>query len=778
MLRRLVLPALLLVAVSAHALDPRQAVTEYERLQKWQFSRALPVPAGGITITRDTATWTLRSGSLRIMEPASDGSVTGFVFEGDGRFTMSIPDRYELAQLRRFTRKAELQSVDEAITQLVFRMSDPGVAKQLPAASAPYTPYGVATKRHQSWLIDLALDADARIVEALVDGGSPTIAAVQTADFDWLTYEYDPLRTEEITLTRYRKTIPEVWISLDRPEDRTKDGRPGTRSSAPASLDHIDVKADLTRRGQSGEVGEHGQEAINGQYVVQEMFTGIAATASTLRLGLWSLARDLKAFDEEGNPLTVFRDAIGKRSFQADNRISDDDFVVILPAPLLRGEMQRIRFEYELETANFAPGGLWYPLVPDSQQQKHTARVELTVRKRNEARSMGRLDSKREDDKSETTVWMVDQPTKMVTFSTATHFQEVTVSPAGVPPITAFGPDFQIGNTAKMRNVAADVANSMQWFQNLFTDKIAGDHFYATSIASSHGQAFEGFLHMGEFTWASESPGASELFRAHEVAHEWWGHKVGWRTYRDQWLSEAFAEYSAILFVQNFVKGGDKYFDEILRSYDGIVKGNLAGGFSKFNRPGLIELNPAERGRVGPIGHGYRASTDDIPSGYTIQTYVKGPMVLHMLRMLLRFKSNSDEKFLTLLRDFEHDFSGKNATTEDFRQVLERNTSANWGWFFDAWVYGADIPSYRWRYSVKPGENGVQLLTVDIERSDVASDFVTVIPVRIDLEDGNSAFLFVLSNSAKQTVTQKVASRPKNVVFGPDFSLLASIHKD
>jgi aminopeptidase N len=33
----------------------------------------------------------------------------------------------------------------------------------------------------------------------------------------------------------------------------------------------------------------------------------------------------------------------------------------------------------------------------------------------------------------------------------------------------------------------------------------------------------------------------------HEVAHQWWGHDVGFNSYRDQWMSEGFAEESASL---------------------------------------------------------------------------------------------------------------------------------------------------------------------------------------------------------------------------------------
>jgi len=769
--------AALCLVLSPSVFASIDARAEYERLQSWQFSAPVPLPAGGVTITRDTATWTLQSGTVRLIQPTADGVVTGFAFEGDGRFRLNIPDRYELAQLRRFSRKRELDAFDQPFTQLVFRTSDPSVAKLLPSPSGDPTAYSVAARRHQSWLVDLRVDADARIVAALLNPGEEqTIAAMETKDFDWVTYEYDALRPEEITLTKLDSQWPEVWISLDRAEDRQTDGRPGARWSAVASLDHIDVKADLTKSGI--EVGRHHQKTIEGGYVVEATFRGIAESVSALRLELWSIAKNLRASAEDGTTLTVIRDHVGKRAAMIDNRVYDDDFVLVLASPLKRGETMRIRFEYELESGNFAPGGLWYPNVPEALHQKHTARLELTVRKRNEVRAMGRMEKRTESDKTETSVWIVDKPATMVTFSTATRFEEVKVAPQNIPPVFAFGPDYQASNTAKMRNVAADVANSMQWFQNIFGEQISGEKFFVTSIASSHGQAFDGFLHMGEFTWAAEHPGASELFRAHEVAHEWWGHKVGWNTYRDQWLSEAFAEYSAMLFVQNFVKGGDKYFNEILMSYDGIVKGNMAGGFSKFNRPWLIERSTVERNRLGPIGHGQRASTGDIPAGYVIQTYIKGPLVLHMLRMLMRYKTESDELFLTTLRDFVKLYNGKNPSTADFQKLLEQKTKANWNWFFDAWIYGGDIPSYTWRYDVKPGADGAQMLTMQLDRRDVRDDFMVIIPVRVEFTDGKVGLLYVVNKEPKQTVTQKLPGNVKNVVFAPEYSLLANIRRD
>jgi len=116
--------ALLIVfaALSLSAFAALEPKTDYERLQRWQFSAPIPLPAAGVTIARDTATWTLASGTVRLMEPLADGTVTGVVFEGQGRFTMTIPDRYELAQLRRFAEKEELTSIEQPAGDFVVKL--------------------------------------------------------------------------------------------------------------------------------------------------------------------------------------------------------------------------------------------------------------------------------------------------------------------------------------------------------------------------------------------------------------------------------------------------------------------------------------------------------------------------------------------------------------------------------------------------------------------------------------------------------------------------------
>ena len=211
---------------------------------------------------------------------------------------------------------------------------------------------------------------------------------------------------------------------------------------------------------------------------------------------------------------------------------------------------------------------------------------------------------------------------------------------------------------------------------------------------------------------------------------------MAWKSYRDQWLSEAFAEYSAIMFIQNTMEKGPEYYDEIIQAYS---EASL-GGFdkpSKFLRSWAIEYNDQQRERVGPIGIGYRAATSTTPQGYFAQAYVKGAVMLHMLRTLCRHIAKSDELFVTILRDFDQTYEGRAALTEDFVAIVNKHAPGEWDWFFDQWIDGTAIPTYHWSYSLGK-EDGKTVLELDIEQHDVPPGFRMPVPVKIDLGKGKA----------------------------------------
>lgn len=769
--------ALLALALPSLAADPKQWQSDYDLLQKWQYgTNAIPLTKP-VTITRDAATFTLTSGSVYLAQPTSSGRITGLVFEGDGHFTMSVPDRFEVQQLKRFADKPALEKIDEPITQLVLRVSDDTIEKLFPGAKpSGAAQNALALKEQNHWLIDLGTDVDARVIAAMENAGALSItAAFKTQNFDWLDFDYDSTRQEEVQLIRFRNTFPEVWVSLDRAEDRAADGRPGTRVARAAKLSFIDVKAELLKNGSNVRWGETEQRSILGHYTIEEELTPLADGISALTLELMPTAKNLTAKGEDGTPLVVLRDHIGKRNSSLGKEYYNSNLTVLFPAPLKKGEDAHVTFDYELETLNYAPGNSWYPTVPEAFDE-HTARLTLVTGKKNEVRSMGRLTDSKEDDKTKTSVWVVDKPTKMITFATAERFTEEKIDVKGVPQVISFGWAQGMDVGTRVRNSGADVANGLLFYQSILDSQIGGEKFYVTSIVGNHGQAFDGFLHLAEGSY-EEHAGSTELFRNHETAHEWFGHRVGWKTYRDQWLSEALAEYASMMYVQSVVKDGPKYFNEILDTYDNTLKGDLRGVMSKFSRPWLLEIRGNARARVGPIGHGSRASTAEMQSGYEVQTYVKGPLVVHMLRELLRARTHNDDAFLKILRDYVKQYDGKDASTADFQKVVEATVGSDWNWFFNDWVYSAVIPTVRWSYKVEPNGNAYKL-NLTVKRSDVPSDFTFLVPVRVEFEGGKSGYLFVNVKDDQQTISKDLPMAPKNVVFAPDHSLLANIKKE
>ena len=53
-------------------------------------------------------------------------------------------------------------------------------------------------------------------------------------------------------------------------------------------------------------------------------------------------------------------------------------------------------------------------------------------------------------------------------------------------------------------------------------------------------------------TWYREIYASSDArtIIAREMARQWWGHLVGWRSYHDRWISEAIATYAANIFAK------------------------------------------------------------------------------------------------------------------------------------------------------------------------------------------------------------------------------------
>ena len=147
----------------------------------------------------------------------------------------------------------------------------------------------------------------------------------------------------------------------------------------------------------------------------------------------------------------------------------------------------------------------------------------------------------------------------------------------------------------------------------------------------------------------------------HEVAHEWWGNAVSTTRWGDFWIHEGFGTYAEGVYVEK--TQGREVADRF---------------FQDQNR----RLIRNKRSRL------YRG--DDLDSGqaYHSDVYFKGSLVLNTLRHYV----DDDEAWWRTLRAFNQRFRYGNASTEDFRAVLEEETEREWQRFFDEWVYGVGHP--------------------------------------------------------------------------------------
>jgi len=194
----------------------------------------------------------------------------------------------------------------------------------------------------------------------------------------------------------------------------------------------------------------------------------------------------------------------------------------------------------------------------------------------------------------------------------------------------------------------------------------------------------------------------------------------------------------------------------------------------------VSRLNHAHGNRIGPIGHGWRANTGDVPTAYSSQVYAKGALVLHMLRGMLRDQTRSDQAFIDILRDFLASHKGGFVSTKDFQDAVTRRAPGDWSWFFDEWVDGTAIPSYRWsaQIAAAPDASGKWPVALKVRQSDVPAGFKMSVPVVAAFGNGRTERLRVMVDEAEKNFTLPFAEKPRSLTFNPDFEVLAKVKKD
>lgn len=775
-----------LIIMVGHTYADESTITDiYEQLILWEYSaKPVAVPSEGIEFKKDDAIITLKKGKFWLMKPVLNGKVTGLVFEGEGTFFLPLPDPIERANYERHSKKGLLNRQDISLTikKCVIRTTENIFEHLQRSDSQAYKSHKLAKKVSERWLKDNLTNTDSRILFGLeCPGDEYFLIDFDSREEGWVHVEFDGLQREEIKFQKMqdRYNYVETWVSLDRKEHRTKEGKPSFQRNDNLDVLHLDIEADLTERSKKVNRSIERFQPVTGKFRSTITFQpGIEGTRA-IRFQLARTADITMVKDPVKNvELHYVRERIGEKYTSVLKKYFEPMVTIFYDEPLKKDTEYKIVIEYDLDIINFVTGRQWYPFVRSNPHDLYTGRLSITLPTDKELRAMGENLSVEEKGDEYTSVWDIKEPAEMIGFAFGKGFYEESVSLDNVPEIIAFGEKLSVLSGDVVKSVAVDVAKSIEFFQDYFGVSLEMKKIYASRITGFHGQAFHGFLQLSEFTFSNKSPGATEMFRAHEAAHQFWGHLVNWKTYRDQWISEAFAEYSAMLFIEKTMPETD-YFQEIIDVKANGLIGSIRSAMSKFSRPWNIIMDPHAKKHLGPIGLGYRASASLIPHGYIVQCYHKGPLVLHMLRQMLKNETGNDELFREILSSFLKEKKGQLASTEDFREIIEKKTGKKWDWFFAQWIDDVAIPTYIWDYSVKSsaGGAGAYSLKVTVKQENVADSFTMPVPIAITDKAGLEE-IHVIQCSGKNSEHEILLdSYPETVNFNPDFAVLAKVKK-
>ncbi|MCB0632094.1 MAG: M1 family metallopeptidase [Saprospiraceae bacterium] len=234
----------------------------------------------------------------------------------------------------------------------------------------------------------------------------------------------------------------------------------------------------------------------------------------------------------------------------------------------------------------------------------------------------------------------------------------------------------------------------------------------------------------------------------HEIAHQWFGNSVTEYDWDDVWLSEGFATYFTLLFIEH--EYGRDAFLEGLRS-------------SKKTVDNFYAKDP-----------GYRIVHDnlqDMSKVTTAQTYQKGSWTLHMLRGVV-----GTDNFWRGIQSYYRKHMNDSATTADFRREMEEASGQDLSVFFEQWLYkgGALQCAGSWKYDAPQKQ---VTLSLDQVQQD-GSLFEMPIQVGLYFEGQESPQIEVIQLKERSNVFSiEVETEPSRIVLDPDTWVLMDVQE-
>ncbi len=786
---------LLLAASSVYAQD----VTEYRQLRAARPD-GRTVAVKGLTIARDGYRIELRSGVVHLLAPLGRDTF-GAVFIGEGVYSLNPATFAERRHLALVSGNNKLEVLTDRFTRLILLFTDRTAAELLahaPVASGPpdreatrvFDEYvqkqltGAHPNLHLRVLADL-LNRPTRtdgVFLAFAESQSygPVLMAVDPLGVSNLTSRFAFFGGEEVALVSFDAANGGLWYSSAL-TGQAVNGR-GRAIRALADATHYDIDTIL----------EGG--AFRGRTTIT--FTPTAEGVRVLPIHLFERLRIRTATVESGAtpiPAGVLQEepAVGWFGRVFGDEIPAADVAILFREPLARGATVRLTLEYEGRDVLEGSGGRfmvrgresWYPNL-GTFDDLATYTTTFRYPARNQLIGVGELVSEQVDGGRKVATWRSSTPIRVAGFNYG-EFKKTSQSDGesgvAVDVYTAVGPSMSMAGAAM-----ADAVNTLR-AGNLYFGRPPYRHLSVTQqVQMTSGQSWPSLVFLPGVSFLTSTEKAlgldgdpravlglkafADTVAWHEVAHQWWGHEIGWSSYRDQWLSEGFAEFTAGLMLE--ITSGRKDAGRFWEMRRGEVLGGGAG---------------VPNADAGAITQGSRLRTPRSPGAARAMLYSKGAYVVHMLRMMMREDRvpDPDRAFKAMMHDFVKSWSGKNPSTDDFQAVAELHMTKDvnlagdgrLNYFFNQWVYGTDIPMLT--SDLQATELGGRKFRISgtITQAGVSPGFRTLVPIYVDL--GNDRIERLGTVPLAGSVIQKVGAviempqRPRRVLINAMHDVLS-----
>ena len=757
----------------------------YRQLQASSFSNK-SVHLENAVVHRDRVTITFINGIVYFPEPVA-GKVRAALFIGSGKFQAAPPPiPFEQENVRRMLKADDVSS---DFKTAVMRFTDDTASELLKLGfqqgASPSEQAGrLSSELGPHLLKETGMNILARQLEAILNQETQGLFLAQFdgGKLGHFNYLFDPQTRipvsifginagEKGLIFAYDESLlsSDIWMAFHAVGDYAKGATPFSDAYNVVDTDKCTLSLDLLE-----------PKKVLGLTAKLDL----VVRAQTLRVISFAVGEGLSSYDDERRKKQLhvlnahLSDGTALAFFQEP---WEEGFSIVLPKPVAVGEKVSISLELRGDFMMDA-GDTYFPRVSTTWYPRHgylprsQFDISMLHRKKDHVVSVGPLVQETPVPGSKDNVlteFRMEQPIAFATFAVGDYeiHRDVAKEANGKElPLEFYSMPGQ-QRVIKEDFILAEMNNSVRFFSQMF-----GEYPYPLFRGVYHpfnyGQGFPSTIMIPAADSASYR---TYSFIAHETSHQWWGDVVLWRSYRDQWLSEGFAQYSGMLYVQLRDKtSSEKELIERARDELRIPPRTLTG----VGHGRLVD--------VGPLVMGHRVESRETRGAYSALTYQKGALVLRMLHYLFTDPQTGDGKaFFDVMSDFVRRYRDSTATTEQFFAVANEHIQGtalarkygykDLDWFYTQWVTETYLPSYELSYHIDRDAGAGVILKGELVQKGLpeGEKWFTPIPLLLHFEGGKVSRGTVAALGDRTPISIKLPEAPKKVELDPELWILS-----